>query len=121
MDPIGFLFEPFDTIGQYRTIDDYGVPVDLTNITVVGAADPSLNGPMASSVQLAQALADSDMPNACMTENLYRFMAHRSDGIADDPVEIWLDQTFAASGENLNPVLVGLTRSDVFRERVNAR
>jgi hypothetical protein len=120
MDPIGFLFEPFDTIGQYRTIDDYGVAVDLTNITVVGAADPSLNMPMASSVQLAQALANSDVPSACMTENLYRFMAHRSDGIADYPVEIWLDQTFAASGENLSPVLIGLTRSDVFRERVNA-
>jgi hypothetical protein len=120
MDPIGFLFEPFDTIGQYRTIDDYGVPVDLTNITLTEAADPSLNVPTASSMQLATALADSDMPIACMTANLYRYMAHRSDTVADFPVETWLDQTFTASGQNLSPVLVGLTRTDVFLERVNA-
>jgi hypothetical protein len=121
IDPIGFLFEPFDTIGQYRTIDDYGQPVDLTNITVVQAADPNLNVLMSSSVQLAQALAKSDLPNACLTAQLYRYMARRNDGVADFPVEAWLDQTFDASGQNLTPVLVGLTQTDVFLERTNAQ
>ena len=123
LDPVGFLFEPFDTVGQYRTIDDYGVPVDLTNITVNGftGSDAYLNVTMSSSVQLATALANSDLPDACLTENLYRYMARRADSAADFPVEAWLDETFVAAGENLTPALVGLTRTDVFLERVNAQ
>jgi hypothetical protein len=121
IDPVGFLFEPFDTIGQYRTIDDYGQPVDLTNITIVGAADPNLNVPTASSMQFATALAQSDLSTSCLTAQMYRFMAHRQDAVADFPVETWLDQVFVASGQNLTPVLVGLTQTDVFLERVNAQ
>jgi hypothetical protein len=121
IDPIGFLFEPFDTIGQMRTIDDYGQPVDMTNITVVQAADPALNIPMTSAVQLAQALSKSDLVTSCITANLYRYMIRRNDAAADFPIEAWLDQTFVASGQNLSPVLVGLTQTDAFLERMNAQ
>jgi hypothetical protein len=121
LDPIGFLYESFDTIGDWRTIDDYGQPVDLTNITVVGAADAKLNISTTDSVQFAQNLANSDLPNACMTEYLYRFMAKRNDAVADFPAEGWLDQVFDYSVQNLTPVLIGLTQTDVFLERMNAQ
>jgi hypothetical protein len=119
IDPIGFLFEPYDTIGQYRTIDDYGQPVDLTNIVVAQVQDPSLDGPTASSMQLAENLARSDQPVLCLMTNLYRFMAHRSDTYLDDPVEAQLDAIFTASGQKLQTVLVGLTQTQVFLERLN--
>ena len=123
IDPIGFLFEPFDTIGQYRTIDDYGAKVDMTNITIAGftGSEAYLNQTMNISTQLATALANSDLPDACITANIYRYMARRNDAAADYPVEAWLDQTFVASGENLTPVLVGLTQTDVFLERMNVQ
>jgi hypothetical protein len=119
IDPIGFLFEPYDTIGQYRTIDDYGQPVDLTQIVVAQLQDPSLDGPTASSMQLAQHLAQSDQPVLCLMTNLYRFMAHRDDTPFDSPVEAQLDAIFTASGQNLQPALVGLTQTQVFLERLN--
>jgi hypothetical protein len=119
MDPIGFLFEPYDVIGQFRTIDDYGQPVDLTNIVVAQVQDPSLDGLTASSMQLAQNLAQSDQPALCLMTNLYRFMAHRSDTYLDDPVETQLDAIFTASGQNLETVLVGLTQTQIFLERLN--
>jgi uncharacterized protein DUF1588 len=119
MDPIGFLFEPYDTIGQFRTIDDYGAPVDLTNITIIQSLDPSLDGLTASSMQLAQKLASSDQPNLCLMSNLYRFMAHRDDGPADAPAEAELDAIFDGSGANLSPVLVGLTQTSPFLERLD--
>jgi hypothetical protein len=120
MDPIGFLFEPFDTIGRYRTIDDYGQPVDLTHIAVVEAADPNLNMLTASSMDFATHLAASDTSTACLATQLYRYMARRYEAPADAPVQAWLDQTFVASAQNLTPLLVGLTQTDVFLNRVNS-
>lgn len=119
IDPIGFLFEPYDTIGQYRTIDDYGQPVDLANIVVAQVQDRSLDGLTASSMQLAQNLARSDQPVLCLMANLYRFMAHRDDTYADYSVEAQLDAIFTASGQNVQTVLVGLTQTQVFLERLN--
>jgi hypothetical protein len=115
------LYEPFDTVGSYRTIDDYGAQVDLTNITIAGftGTEAYLNVPMNTSMQLATALANSDLPDACITANFYRYMARRNDAAADFPVETWLDQTFVAAGENLASVLVGTTQTDVFLERMN--
>jgi hypothetical protein len=121
INPVGFLFEPFDTIGDYRTIDDYGQPVDLTNITIVQAADAKLNVLTPNSIQFAQNLANSDLPNSCLTQQLYRFMAHRADAAADFPVEAQLDTTFDAAGESISPVLVGLTQTAVFLSRMNAQ
>jgi hypothetical protein len=48
-------------------------------------------------------------------------MARRNDAAADFPVEAWLDQTFVAANESLTPVLVGITQTDVFLERMNAQ
>jgi uncharacterized protein DUF1592/uncharacterized protein DUF1588/uncharacterized protein DUF1595/uncharacterized protein DUF1587 len=121
INPVGFLYEPFDTIGDYRTIDDYGQPVDLTNITIVQAADTKLNVLTPNSIQFAQNLANSDLPNSCLIQQLYRFMAHRADAAADFPVEAQLDTTFDTTGESISPVLVGLTQTAVFLSRMNAQ
>jgi hypothetical protein len=121
LDPIGFLYESFDTIGDWRTIDDYGAPVDLTNITIVQSLDKNLNVLTPNTVQFAENLANSDLPNACMTAYFYRFMAKRNDAMADYPVEAWLDQVFDYTGQNLTPVLIGLTQTDVFLDRMNSQ
>jgi hypothetical protein len=120
MDAPGFLFESFDTIGRWRQVDDYGQPVDLTNITIVGTGDPAVEGPTSSSVQFAKNLAASDLPNQCFTANLYRFMTHRDDTPADGPVEAWLDQVFDARGQSLPAALEASTQTDAFLKRVNA-
>jgi Protein of unknown function (DUF1592)/Protein of unknown function (DUF1588)/Protein of unknown function (DUF1595)/Protein of unknown function (DUF1587) len=123
IDPVGFLYESFDTVGALRTIDDYGQPVDMTNNTIAGftGSEAYLNVLMNSSTQLATALANSDLPDACITQNFYKFMARRNDAVADFPVEAWLDQTFVATGENLSAVLVGTTQTDVFLQRMNTQ
>jgi hypothetical protein len=121
INPVGFLFEPFDTLGNYRTIDDYGQPVDLTNIIMVQASDPNLNGVTASSMDLAQKLAKSDAPNQCLTKQIYEFMAHRADTTADMPVEAQLDSTFDQANQSIVPVLVALTQTQVFLNRTNVQ
>src|SRR5580658_2076526 len=123
IDPVGFLYESFDTVGEFRTIDDYGQPVDMTNNTIAGftGSEAYLNVLMSSSTQLATALANSDLPDECVTQNFYKFMARRNDAVADFPVETWLDQTFVATGENLSAVLVGTTQTDVFLQRMNSQ
>jgi hypothetical protein len=121
INPVGFLFEPFDTVGNYRSIDDYGQPVDLSNIILVGASDPTLNGLTPNSMTLAQNLAKSEVPNRCMTKQLYQFMAHRADTTADQMIEAQLDSTFDQANENIVPVLVALTQTQVFLNRMNVQ
>jgi len=118
---VGFQFEPFDTIGDYRTIDDYGQPVDLTNITIVGASDPALNVPTAGPVALAQNLAGSDAPNQCLAEQMYIYMTHRGDATADYPVESQVAGIFDNAKQSVAPMLVGLTQTQVFLNRVNVQ
>jgi hypothetical protein len=118
IDPPGYLFEPFDTIGDFRTIDDYGQPVDLSNITIVRTGDPLVDKPTASSVELAQNLAASDLPNQCLTQMLYRFMARRDDAQADAASEAWIDEAFDLNHQSLVPALA-TTETDAFLARVN--
>ncbi len=43
IDPVGFPFEAYDTLGAYRTVDDYGMPIDSA-ATIVGADDDAQSG-----------------------------------------------------------------------------
>jgi hypothetical protein len=120
VNPVGFLFENYDTTGKYRTIDDYGQPVKTSDLAVVGAVDAALNGPTMSPTQFANNLASHDASIAqCLVTQVYRYMAKRGDDTPDAPAISALQNAFAQSQENLTQVLVGLTQTDVFLYRMN--
>jgi hypothetical protein len=56
-----------------------------------------------------------------MTKQLYQFMAHRADTTADQMIEAQLDSTFDQANENIVPVLVALTQTQVFLNRMNVQ
>jgi hypothetical protein len=98
------------------------VPVDLTNITVTQTGDPTnIDGLTATSMQLAQNLAKSDIPRNCFTTMIYRFMTRRQDAALDAPFITSLDATFTQNGENLPATLVAYTQQPVFLNRVNVQ
>jgi len=122
VNPVGFLFENYDTTGKYRTTDDYGQPVKTSDLVMVGAADTALNGPTMSATQFASTLANHDTQIAqCLVTQIYRYMAKRNDDTPDAPAISALQNAFTQSQENLMQVLVGLTQADVFLYRMNVQ
>lgn len=116
INPAGFVFESYDTIGRYRTTDDVGRPVN-TAVMVKGTDD--LDGPLNSATEFAEKAATSVSSTACLVSNLYRFTAKRDEAPADHPVMEALGKSFTSSGQNLKELLVGLTQTDVFLNRRN--
>ena len=66
-------------------------------------------------------LFDIDGTIADITHRLHFLQKTSNDAVADFPAEGWLDQVFDYSVQNLTPVLIGLTQTDVFLERMNAQ
>lgn len=111
MDPIGFGFEKFDGIGQYRQTED-GISLDDTGEVV----DADVAGPFTGAVELAQKLTGSATAKDCMTRLWFRFALKR--GEVDDEYTIaQARKRFEASGYDIRELMVGLTLSHGFRYR----
>ena len=122
LNPVGFLFENYDTTGKYRTIDDFQQPVKTSDLVVVGASDAALNGPTMSAVQFAANLGNHDEQiSSCLLQQLYQYAAKRDTLDADTAALASLKNAFTQSQENLSQVLVGLTQSDFFLYRLNVQ
>jgi hypothetical protein len=123
INPVGFLFENYDTIGQYRTVDDNGQPVNST-VTIVGTGDTAIDQPTTGFTQLADRLGADDASVAkCMVNQLYRYTAKRreADTGADDKALESLTSTFMSSNQNVKSVLLALTQSEIFLNRLNVQ
>jgi hypothetical protein len=120
INPVGDLFENYDTIGRYRTVDDVGQPV-VTDAVIVGASDPKLNVDTKDAVAFSANLAASDTTVVnCMVTQFYRYAVHRQEGAADAPSIMTLQSGFNTSGRSVPALLSQLTQSEVFLNRLNA-
>jgi len=121
INPLGFLFEHYDSIGRYRTVDDNGQPVDSAT-TLVGTGDPMLDVANADAVQFAARLgADDSSVATCMVNQLYRFAMHRREAAGDVSALATLTSTFNTSGRNMKTLLSAVTQSEAFLYRLNVQ
>src|SRR3569623_1385614 len=99
MDPIGFAFENYDAIGQYRTNDG---PEDIdASGAILGSADPAQMDDFDGVKQLAGMLANSEQVRDCVATLWCRYAAGRSVGDDDACSLSTLHGTFASSGGDL--------------------
>ncbi|HEY7372852.1 MAG TPA: DUF1592 domain-containing protein [Polyangia bacterium] len=114
MDPIGFGFEHYDGIGQWRTMDQ-NLPVDASGSIL-------LDGQMQSfqdAVGLANLLAASPEAQGCFARQLARYALNRWDTAADAASIQSAATTFQASG-NMRDAIMGVATSRTFRFRAPA-
>ena len=78
MDPIGFAFESYDGIGQYRTMDN-GLPVDASGSILLDGAAQSFN----DAIGLVGLLAKSSEVRSCFAGEWSRYALSRVDTAAD--------------------------------------
>jgi hypothetical protein len=111
IDGVGFTYESFDAIGQYRTMEN-DRPID-TSGSVGGGTD--MDGDYASSVELAGALATSDRVKECFAKNFYRFASAQHDEDAEDTfVQAVWDGLDVSGKDNVADILIRYVKSDLF-------
>ncbi len=106
IDPPGFLFENFDSIGAWRTLDN-GLPID---------ASGDLDGkPLTSARDLAEALREDPRVGGCIVTQLYRHAIGRRDVLSERVALIDVTERFAKTGHRFTELLKILVTSEVFR------
>ncbi len=110
MDPIGFGFENYDAIGQYRTTDG-SAAVDASG-ELIGTNE--IDGKFTGVAQLGQKLASSETVRQCMARQWFRFALSRFEQSVDDCSMQGLVSAFEAAGSDLNALPKAIVQSDAF-------
>jgi hypothetical protein len=109
-DPLGFAFEHFDAIGQYRETDN-GTPIDASGQVTLRS------GPMAfqDAGDLMALLARAPEAQTCMAEKWLQYAL--GGRILTDREKTFVDEAqrwFASSGFNLRDLVAAVIQSEVF-------
>ncbi|HVU50865.1 MAG TPA: DUF1592 domain-containing protein [Polyangia bacterium] len=119
INPVGFLFEHYDSMGYYTNTDSNGQPVN-SMATVFGTNDPMLDVATTDAVQFAAHLAADDSKVAsCMVNQIYRYAMHRHEFDGDAMSLASLTDAFNNSGRSVKALLAGVTQTEAFLNRVN--
>jgi Protein of unknown function (DUF1592)/Protein of unknown function (DUF1588)/Protein of unknown function (DUF1595)/Protein of unknown function (DUF1585) len=121
INPLGFLFEHYDSIGHYRTVDDNGQPVNSV-ATIVGTGDTMLDLPTTDAVQFANRLGnDNSNVATCMVTQVYRYAMHRREAGGDSTILTSLTGGFNTSTHSVASLLPAITQSESFLYRLNVQ
>jgi hypothetical protein len=112
IDGVGFGLENFDSVGQYRTVDN-GQPVDASG-TLDGT---KIGGTYNGAVELGQLLANSSVVHGCVAEQWFRFATGRRAARFDADNLAEVTAAFTADDTNLRTLLSKIVLTDGFRLR----
>lgn len=110
MNPLGFAFEHFDGMGQYREVEGSGLPIDSSGQYTFSQGTVKF----ADHVELMQAMADSDEAHLCYSKKLASFGLQRDIVARDRP---WLSKLANLSHDagSTEQLVLALIQSDAFR------
>ena len=108
LDGIGFAFENYDAIGQYRTLDN-GLPIDAS-VHLDWLNIPAVRG----AVELTGALAHHPAVETCLSRTWLQYALGRRLTDADEPSVSEAHSFFAASGFNLQALIAAVMQTDAF-------
>ena len=125
MDPIGFGFERFDSLGRYREFETVASKqVPLTGKGTLHGTD--VDGEFTGPVELAKKLSTSPQVAACMVSQMMKFMLGRDTAFDETRLPIdtaTLDSIMTSSKGASMPmqsVMLALVKSPAFFHRTNA-
>ena len=112
INPIGYGFEQFDAVGQFRTQEDSGLTIDATG-EIVGNIDGG--GEFDGAVELAERLAESSNVADCMARQWFRFAMGRKESAQDACAIRDATERLMASDMSIKEMMVGLAVSEAMR------
>jgi len=111
INPIGFAFEHFDGMGQYRDSENGGLPIDSSGSYDFNDGTKSFN----DAAGLMQAMADSQQAHLCYAKKLASFGLQRDVTTSDLALIGALATTSRAANGSVKQVLTELVKSETFR------
>lgn len=118
IDPVGFGFEGFDGVGQYRTQEN-GLTVDESG-TVTALIDPEgmpSDVDFVGAKELGEVLGANAAVQTCVMEQYFHFVSGRADLEQDVCTIEALGERLEASGGNLHEAFLQLTQLESFTIR----
>ncbi|MEE2751122.1 MAG: DUF1588 domain-containing protein [Myxococcota bacterium] len=110
IDSLGFAFEHYDVLGDYRTTDN-GQPIDASGELIGTDQD----GPFEDAIGLTQRLAKSRDVHDCFVTQVFRHSMGRLE-VPSDEVELdFLANGFWESGGDIPELFVNVATSHAFR------
>lgn len=113
INPLGFAFEHFDGMGQYRDVENGSLPVDSSGSYAFSAGTKTF----ANAGELMQLMADDPQPHLCYAKKLASFALQRDIVASDMPVLQTMANVSMAAGSSVKQMILELVRSDTFRTR----
>ncbi|HEY8946138.1 MAG TPA: DUF1592 domain-containing protein [Polyangiaceae bacterium] len=116
INPVGFAFENFDAIGQYRTMDN-GKPVDSSGAyAFIDGVKEFANGN-----ELLQLIANSGQAHACYASQLVEFSLNRDVVESDRALVTALKTTSMAPNGSVKKLAMAVIGDASFRVRAGAQ
>jgi hypothetical protein len=106
MDPIGFAFEKIDPIGAFRTTDNGQAIDSSTSADGLGEFD--------SPATLGAILRELPRAQRCTIQQLYRQSMGHLEKAGEGPAIDQIEEAYAASGYNLQTLIVDIAASPAF-------
>ena len=106
-DPVGFAYEYFGPVGQYRTEDNGG--------QISGAGEVSYIGEWTNAAELGAILAEHEDTSQCMIRNFIRGKLGYTEENGQTPAIHDLDVAFGSDGYSIKSLLVEMAASPLFR------
>jgi hypothetical protein len=113
INPVGFAFEEFNAVGEYRTMED-GKPIDSTGSLALGSGTISFK----NAIELGKGLSTAPETRACMTKQFIRYVLRRPDAPEEKGSMTTLADVFEKSGYDLKELLVATTKTHAFTHRL---
>ncbi len=112
INPVGYAFEQFDSIGRHRT-EENGEPLDTSGAVRLDGAETSYQ----DSTEMLDAIAASEDARDCYARNWLRYAYGRDDREADTSTLSEITGALADSDYSVKSMLAALTQSRSFRFR----
>ncbi len=109
IDPIGLAFEGYDGIGQERTQDAWGNPVDPSGeLPGIGA--------FTDATDMVALLQDDPRVGRCMVHKTFIYALGRGTGPMDVPTVMDIESRYLSEGGTFADLAVAIVQSDAFRQ-----
>ena len=115
INPLGFAFEHFDGMGQYRDTENGGLTIDASGSYTF--ADGTTKT-WTDAAELMQVLATTPQTHTCYAKKLASFALQRDIVASDMPLLTALTSTSMASSGSVKQMIVDLVRNNAFRTHV---
>jgi hypothetical protein len=114
INPLGFSFEHFDGMGQYRDTENGGLPIDSSGSYRFMSGTKTF----ANAAELMRTMADDPQVHLCYAKKLASHALQRDIVASDQPLLQRLATASMSTSGSVKQVILQLVRSDAFRTHV---